>query len=49
MMAVDRNEQDQSHPSDRKAWQTPDVTRFAAAGAEAGDSGGGADGDSTKS
>ena len=32
-----------------KPWQAPWVTRFAGAGAEAGDSGGGPDGGSTKS
>jgi hypothetical protein len=35
--------------SARKPWQAPWVIRFAGAGAEAGDSGGGPDGDTTKS
>ncbi|HEX8125251.1 MAG TPA: hypothetical protein VF548_06685 [Allosphingosinicella sp.] len=49
-MAVDRNEQDEAPGgSGRKPWQAPFVSRFAGAGAEAGDSGGGVDGDATKS
>lgn len=50
MMAVDLDEQEQTRAgSIRKPWRTPCVTRFEAAGAEAGDSGGGPDGDTTKS
>ena len=50
MMAVDRNAQEEAPDGPgRKTWQTPLVSRFASAGAEAGDSGGGPDGDTTKS
>ena len=50
MELIDLNAQD-SPPacSERKPWQAPYVIRFATAGAEAGDAGGGPDGDSTKS
>ncbi|HEX8448671.1 MAG TPA: hypothetical protein VF652_03670 [Allosphingosinicella sp.] len=50
MTAVDRNAQEEAPDgAGRKPWQTPFVSRFAGAGAEAGDSGGGPDGDNTKS
>lgn len=50
MTAVDVSERDESPMrSARKPWHAPFVTRFATAGAEAGDSGGGVDGDATKS
>ncbi len=50
MESIELNEQD-SPPagSKREPWQAPCVIRFATAGAEAGDNGGGQDGDSTKS
>jgi hypothetical protein len=48
MESVDLNEQD-GPPAGSKPWQAPRLIRFATAGAEAGDSGGGVDGDSTKS
>jgi hypothetical protein len=50
MESIDLNEQDSlAAGSERKPWQAPYLIRFATAGAEAGDSGGGADGESTKS
>ena len=50
MESIDLNEQDPSPAgSGRMPWQAPYVIRFATAGAEAGDSGGGVDGETTKS
>jgi hypothetical protein len=50
MESIDLKEQGSPPPgSERKPWQAPCLIRFATAGAEAGDNGGGADGESTKS